>query len=163
MNATVLAPMRPEVFPAYRELSVRGYAEENIASGRWPAEGAVERSNADFEALLPAGLATPDHFLFEVKAGDDGPVVGYLWFAVEARHGLRGGYVYDVEIKPEHRRQGHARRAFLALEPIAAGLGLDHIGLHVFGHNPGAQALYQQLGYGVTGTNMLKHLGAAGR
>jgi hypothetical protein len=33
------------------------------------------------------------------------------------------------------------------------------IGLHVFGDNLGAHALYAKLGYGVTGINMLKRLG----
>ena len=37
-------------------------------------------------------------------------------------------------------------------------LGVQRIGLHVFGHNTGAQALYARLGYGVTGLNLLKPL-----
>jgi hypothetical protein len=40
----------------------------------------------------------------------------------------------------------------------ALAMVLARIGLHVFGHNPGAQALYAQLGYGVTGLNMAKPL-----
>ena len=74
------------------------------------------------------------------------------------KNGVRGGYVYDLEVLPEFRRQGHAERAFAALEPIAEKLGLASIGLHVFAHNPGAQALYAKLGYKVTGLNMVKHL-----
>ena len=38
----------------------------------------------------------------------------------------------------------------------ARGLGLRDIGLHVFAHNDGAQALYHALGYEVTGLNMRK-------
>ena len=157
---TVLAPMRPEVFADYVESSVAGYAEENVAAGRWPQDGALERSAAEFRELLPRGLATPDNHVFEIKASDDGPTVGFIWFATEDRHGRRGAYVYDVVVDAAHRRQGHARRAFLALEPIVAGLGLNSIGLHVFGHNTGAQALYAELGYVVTGLNMLKTLAA---
>ena len=157
---TVLSPMHQEVFAEYVESSVVGYAEENIASGRWPAEGAVERSAAEFRDLLPQGLATPKNHLFEIKATDEGPTVGFIWFAEEDRHGARGAYVYDVVIKEDFRRQGHAERAFLALEPLVAELGLSSIGLHVFGHNTGAQALYAKLGYAVTGINMLKKLNA---
>ena len=155
---TVLVPMPAEAYAAYAESSAAGYAEDNIASGRWPEEGALERSRAEFEALLPQGLATPDNHVHEIKAAQGGPTVGALWFAVQARDGVRSAYVYDVFIQPEHRRQGHARRAFLALEPLAAAMGATHIGLHVFGHNLGAQALYRQLGYGVTGTNLKKRL-----
>ena len=157
---TVLVPMRPQAFSAYLEAAIAGYAEDNVASGRGPREGALERSRADFADSLPLGLATPDNFLFEIKAEDNGPTIGALWFAVEARHGMRGAFVYDLEIHAEWRRQGHAMRAFEALESLVAELGLSSIGLHVFGHNPGAQALYAKLGYGVTGVNMAKNLGA---
>lgn len=151
--------MRPDVFDAYREAAIVGYAEDNIASGRWPLEDAVERSRANFASLLPQGLSTPDNYLFEIKASDTGPTVGALWFAVEERHGVRSAFVYDVEISAAWRRQGHATRAFAALESRVTALGLSSIGLHVFGHNPGAQALYAKLGYGVTGINMVKRLG----
>jgi len=152
--------MSPEVFAEYRESSVVGYAQHNIASGRWPAEGAVARSELEFQEQLPQGLATPENYLFEIKESDGSPTVGYIWFAVEERHGVRGAFVYDVEIKEEYRRLGHAVRAFQALEPIVVALGLSTIGLHVFGHNAGAQALYGKLGYAVTGINMLKKLNA---
>ena len=150
--------MRAEVFAAYLDSSVAGYARDNIDAGRWPIEGAMERSRADFDSLLPDGLATPDNYLFEIQDGAGGTTVGYLWFAVIVKHGLRGAYVYDLEVHPDHRRQGHAKRAFQALEARVAALGLTSIGLHVFGHNPGAQSLYSQLGYTVTGINMIKQI-----
>jgi ribosomal protein S18 acetylase RimI-like enzyme len=159
--------MRTAIFPDYMLSSVAAYAEENVASGRWPREGALERSRADFEVLLPQGLATPNHFVFEIMArnvgADSCTPVGVLWFAVEERHGVRSAFVYDVEIKTEFRRQGHARRAFQALELLVRELGLASIGLHVFAHNPGAQALYESLGYRVNSLNMTKHLGASPR
>ena len=64
--------------------------------------------------------------------------------------------MYDAETKPNLRQRGHARAAFEALEPMVSDLGLASIGLHAFGHYPGAQALYRSLGYEVTGVNMLK-------
>ena len=82
--------MRQEVFAEYMESSIIGYAEDNIASGRWPAGGALERSATEFHKLLPQGLATPKNHLFEIKATGDGPTVGFLWFAEEDRHGARG-------------------------------------------------------------------------
>ena len=109
-------------------------------------------------ASLPLGLRTPDNYLFEIVAGEDGACVGYLWFAVVEKNGLQSAFVYDVAIKPEFRRQGHAQAAFDALEPLVRKLGLSSIGLHVFSQNAGAQALYRKLGYGVTSVNMLKHL-----
>lgn len=156
--ATTLRPLPPEAFGAYMQASIASYAQETVEAGRWPAEGALERSHADFLALLPQGLATPDHHLLEVLATPEGPVVGHLWLALERRHGGCSAFVYNVEIAPEHRRRGHARRAFEAAEALAAELGATSIGLHVFAHNWGAQALYESLGYQVTGINMKKGL-----
>ena len=156
---TLLVPMGPAFFGTYMPTEIAAYAEDNIVAGRWPREGALDRSRAEFESLLPHGLATPEHHLFEIKLGEPGPTIGALWIGIEERHGLRGAFVYNVGIDTARRRQGHALRAFEALESTVRGLGLSHIGLHVFGHNPGAQALYAKLGYGVTGVNMVKHLG----
>jgi ribosomal protein S18 acetylase RimI-like enzyme len=158
---TTLTPMHPDAFASYRDAMALAYAEENIASGRWPAQGALQRSYEDFDQSLPSGLSTPDHHVYEIRDERTGNTVGVLWFAVVVKHGLKSAFVYDVEIQPAFRRQGHARAAFAELEPLVRDLGLSSIGLHVFGHNPGAQALYDSLGYGVTGINMLKHLGNA--
>ena len=142
----------------YIEAAVAGYADDNVASGRWPPEGAPARSRADFDASLPRGLETPDNYLFEIRDAGTGVTVGSIWFAVREEHGLRTAFVYDVEVRPESRRRGYATAAFQALEPLVRDLGLTSIGLHVFGHNMGARALYSRLGYEVTGLNMQKRL-----
>jgi ribosomal protein S18 acetylase RimI-like enzyme len=155
---THLAPLPPEAFARFRTVSITEYAEDNIASGRWPAEGAEERSRQSYDELLPQGLATPNQHLFEMR-DSAGASVGTIWLAVIEQASARHGYIYDVRVEPGHRRQGHARAAFLALEPLARDLGLERIALHVFAHNPGAQALYRSLGYEVTGINMQKKMG----
>ena len=155
---TVLVPMSPDIYASYLAAAVAGYAQDNVDSGRWPAEGALARSNADFADSLPQGLQTTDNYLYEIKSAESGPTVGFIWFAVEEKHGLKSAFVYDVEIKPAFRRQGHAAAAFAALERLVGELGLASVGLHVFAHNTGAQALYRKLGYAVTSVNMLKHL-----
>lgn len=159
---TVLAPMSSELFADIVEASIAAYAEDNVAAGRWPRAGSLERSRNDFLGLLPQGLATPDNHWFEIRASADGPRVGHLWFAVQHQQGQCTAFVYDVEVQPVHRRQGHARRAFEALELLAAELGAAHIGLHVFGFNAPAQALYRSLGYAVTSLNMSKPLHPTG-
>lgn len=145
-------------FQAYRESLAAGYAQDNITSGRWPKEGALERAYEDLDQSLPQGLDTPDHYIYEIISESTGAVVGVIWFASVAKHGIRSAFVYDVEIKAECRRQGYARAAFEALEILVRTLGLPSIGLNVFNHNPGAQALYESLGYEVTNINMLKKL-----
>ena len=157
---TTLAPMSAAYYARWRETAAADYAEDNVAAGRWPAEGALERSRREFDELLPQGLATPDNFLFEIRDAEGGASVGSIWFAIVERGSERHAFVYDVVVDPAQRRRGHALRAFEALEPRVRALGLSRIGLHVFGNNPGAQALYRRLGYGVTGINMVKQLEA---
>lgn len=156
---TQLIRMTEQRYASFHEEAINDYAKENVDSGRWPAEGALERSRQDHEALLPQGLATPDQHLFTIHDDADGVEVGVLWMAVNERPGGRSGYVYDVAIDPEHRRRGHARAAFIALDDVARDLGLSDIGLHVFANNPGAQALYRSLGFEITGLNMQKRVG----
>jgi ribosomal protein S18 acetylase RimI-like enzyme len=157
---TQLRRMNEAEYERFRETSIREYAQANIAAGRWLVEAALERSRDAYERLLPKGLKTPGQHLFTVHDDDQRVDVGVLWLAVtEQPGGLSTGYVYDVAIAPEHRRQGHARAAFLALEAVAREMGLAEIGLHVFWNNEGAQALYRSLGYEPTGINMHKKLG----
>lgn len=152
--------MRAETFTAYVESSIVGYAEENVASGRWPKESALARSKTEFDSLLPQGLNTPNNHLYEIIDDPNGHTVGFIWFAIQESHGTRVAFVCDVVVKKECRRQGHAKRALVALESIASELNLSAIDLHVFAHNSIAQALYAQSGYAATGINMRKPIGA---
>ena len=156
---TLLVPMRAEAYAAYKAAEVAAYADEKVRAGMWAEAGALERSLAEIDSLLPQGLETPDHHLFEIVATAGGPTVGHLWFAIEDRSGHRGAYVYDVEVLEPFRRQGHAARALQALEAIVTSMGLARIALHVSGFNTGAQDLYRQLGFEATGISMLKTLG----
>ena len=155
---TTLVPMRAEEFALFFEMAVASYAADNVAVGRWSKSDAIDLSRAENERLLPQGLATPNAFLYEVLTEVGGTTVGYLWFSAVARGSAKGAFVYQVQIKPEFRRRGHARAALEAIEGIAMAEGLSSVALNVFAHNAGARALYGSLGYGVTSVNMLKPL-----
>ena len=159
---TTLAPMGEEAFAAFVETSVTGYADDNVAAGRWMADEALDLSRAEFARLLPQGLATPNNHLFEIREETGGRSVGFLWFATVSRGNTKAAYVYQLEVHSEFRRRGHARAAFEAMESLCTAMGLSSIGLHVFGHAPGAQSLYSSLGYRVTGINMQKRLPTPG-
>ena len=154
-----LVPMSAAAYGDYVEAAVTGYADENVASGRWPQDGALARSRADLEESLPQGLDTPGNHLFEIRADDAGVTVGFLCFEVREKHGLSTAFVFDIEVDEEFRRRGYATAALRELEPLVRDLGLSGINLHVFAQNEAAQALYGKLGYAVTGLNMLKTLG----
>ena len=150
--------MPEDAFLRFRQASIRNYAAEQVRAGDWTESEAPLLALKAFENLLPVGLATEGHELFEIIDAEADHVVGLLWYARRERAGEPIAYVYEVEIQPAFRRMGHARAAFLALEERAAAQGLRGISLHVFGHNRGARALYESLGYHDTHVSMFKPL-----
>jgi GNAT superfamily N-acetyltransferase len=156
-----LRPISDDEFNAWQETVIPEYAQDKVDSGQWPAESAVELSRKEYADLLSQGRSTENNYIYTVLSLDGLPV-GTLWFVAKERAKRRIAYVYDILIWPEHRRRGHALRAFQAMELEAARLGLTGIALHVFGHNHGAHALYIKLGYVATNINMFKPLGTAG-
>ena len=155
MATVTLAPMSPERYVTWHAYSVAMYAEENAKIGRWTEDEALEKSQADFKALLPDGLDTAGHELWSVvdTAGEE---VGILWVATEHRPGH--AFIYDIEMNPDRRGEGFGTAALLALEDWCRAQGITTIGLHVFGHNRGAWQLYQRMGYVETSVQMEKHL-----
>ena len=158
---SVLRPITDSEYNAWLEIVVPEYAEDKVASGQWSAESALELSRKEYSELLPRGKDTENNYLYTVLSVEGNPV-GTLWFVAKDRADRRIAYVYDIYVAPEHRRCGHAFRAFQALESEVARLQLTGIALHVFGHNQAAQALYVKLGYVATNINMFKPVVIAG-
>jgi ribosomal protein S18 acetylase RimI-like enzyme len=156
-TVAVLAPMAAADYAAFLASAIPGYAADKVAAGQWSEEESLELSRQNYEQLLPQGLGTPGHHLYCVL-DERGQPVGTLWLVAKEQAGLRIAYIYDIEIRPDRRRRGHATRALRAAESEARRLGLAGIGLHVFGHNLGARALYESLGYRATNINMFKPL-----
>ena len=162
--------MKPERFSAWVAGQNEQYAAEKVKSGAWPAEGALERAKAEFASLLPSGIDTPRNHILDIFAVTGSPQshhpseerIGTVWLA-QAPFGKapNHGWIFDVEIDVAFRGRGFGRATMTALEDYARAQGITEIGLHVFGQNPGAQALYAGLGYGVTGISMLKRLAPA--
>lgn len=159
---TTLVPMQPAAFGAFAEASVAQYADDNVLACRWPVADAPARARAEFDRLLPQGLATPGHFIYDIHDEALQQTVGFVWFAIVDAAGVRSGFVYHILIQPAFRGLGHAKAALDRVEAIAAAEGLATLSLHVFSFSTGAQALYRSLGYGITGFNMLKPVRRAG-
>lgn len=148
-------------YAAWLEAAIPAYASDKVDSGQWSEEDSLERSQMEFAELLPQGLATPDNFLFTIT-DLQATAVGVLWFAVRTRFDARVANVFDITVWPERRREGHAFRAFVALEDQVRALGLSGIALHAFGHNKGAQALYAKLGFQPTNISLFKPVAPPG-
>jgi ribosomal protein S18 acetylase RimI-like enzyme len=149
--------MRDAAFARWAAESVCRYAADKVRSGEWSAHESLALAKKAFDELLPRGLATDGHHLYEI-VDSESREVGALWIAVRERAGQRIAYVYDIVIDPAYRRRGHAMRALRAAEDKAGEFGVAGIGLHVFGHNRSAQLLYEKLGYSPTNIQMFKPL-----
>jgi len=157
---TILVPMSAKHFEAFREEALRDYARDNVRALRWSERFAMERARAEFEHLLPSGLATPGHHLCEMQDEASGQTVGYLWYALQEQAGPPSVYVYNVRVLSCYRGKGHAKAALELLQRRALDMKAESIALHAFAVNTTAQALYRSLGYGITGLDMVKRLDA---
>jgi len=153
-----LIPMNQEDYTSWRENAVREYAEDHIRDGRWSPDNALQESDKEFSQLLPNDLETKDNYLFSLQEETADQKVGYLWFAVIGPERKQYAFVYDFLIFEAFRRRGYGTQSFKALETKIRELGLDSIGLHVFGHNYAARELYKRLGYSETNVSMRKDL-----
>ena len=156
MSAVRFQPMSEVEFAAYSEQAIPSYAAEHVRAGTYPKEGAVDRARAEWAKIVPQGTKTPGHSVNWIVDAASGARVGHLWSFVDAAK--RQMFIYDIEILPEHRRRGYAEAAILALGPIGRAGGATTLGLHVFGHNTGAIALYEKLGFATTHRMMAKPL-----
>jgi RimJ/RimL family protein N-acetyltransferase len=154
-----LTPMTERDYQQFYDLAMPEYAKDQVAAGTWPEDQALELSRRAFARFLPLGLSTPDQFLYRIEREPDGEKVGYLWLARHEEVGSRLLFVYDFMIFETYRRQGYGQAALEAMEKAARELGEKKIQLHVFGHNTGARALYQKMGYVERNVTMVKELG----
>jgi ribosomal protein S18 acetylase RimI-like enzyme len=154
---THLEPMTQARYEAWLVATIREYAAEKVASGNYAEDGALERSKAEFDALLPQGLQTPGHQIVSM-VDDAGQDVGYVWWTIEDRPVGKVVFIYDIAVDAEHRRKGHAQAALAEAERFAGEHGCIGVMLHVFGSNTGARQLYRKAGYEETNVIMLKRV-----
>jgi RimJ/RimL family protein N-acetyltransferase len=153
-----LQPMNETEYQEYLAVSIADYAQEHVKAGRWNAEEALQKAAQEYQALLPDGVSSKNQYLFTIVDEQTGTKVGMLWFAATERANERVAFVYDVNVYEPFRRRGYGEQAFLTMETKARELGLEKIGLHVFGHNFAARAMYEKLGYVITNVQMFKSL-----
>ena len=155
---THITPMTEDEYIAHFAQSIQDYASEKVKAGQWAQADALALAQQDIDRLLPQGFATEDNWFFTVR-DDTQQKIGAIWISLREQGGRKIAWLTDIVVLPQFQRQGHAKRALLAAEQVIAKAGLPGMGLHVFGHNAGAQALYASMGYAVTNVNMFKPLG----
>jgi Acetyltransferases len=147
-----LEPLEQEDFDRFLEQEIRGYAEDHVRNGNWPAEGALERSKQEFEHYLPDGIHSKDQYLYSII--DDQTKIGVLWVKVKDQK----AFIYDFVIDEAFRGKGYGKQALMVMDEKLKSMGVESVGLHVFGDNITAQELYKKMGFQITDIQMKKEL-----
>ncbi|MGQ8873523.1 GNAT family N-acetyltransferase [Paenibacillus amylolyticus] len=156
-----LSPMNTEQFASFRSRSIADFAQEKVEAGTWAPEEALGRAEESYERYLPEGLDTPGAYVFNLVHPVDG-IVGYLWFNITENRRGKEAFLLDIVVEETYRGKGYGTETMEALEKTARSLGVDRIGLHVFGHNERASSLYRKMGYEVTDLTMYKEINNKG-
>lgn len=82
-----------------------------------------------------------------VAQGEDGTVLGYAGLLAV----LDEGYITNVAVRPEYRRQGVASQLLEAFRRFGEGSGFAFLTLEVRASNTAARALYAKHGYAEAG------------
>lgn len=155
-GAAAVRPMTRDEYDGWILGQLEAYAADLAQASGSTLEEAHLRAEQQLRDLLPQALDTAGVFLLRVL-DPAGAAVGVLWLGSHPQR--RGaGWVYEIEIEAARRGEGLGRAAMLAAEAVARDAGWAALGLNVFGHNPGARALYESLGYEVATTVMTKPL-----
>ncbi|MDG4805506.1 GNAT family N-acetyltransferase [Micromonospora sp. WMMD1120] len=135
-----------------------GYANDLAVHRGVTLESARQQSADQIRESLPAGVATEGALLRLARVGDT--QVGWIWVAMP-KPGESRAWIYNVEVDPAYRGQGHARRIIQLIEAELAQLGVPELGLNVFGTNTVAIGLYRSLGFEVSAQQMAKRIDPA--
>jgi ribosomal protein S18 acetylase RimI-like enzyme len=141
-----LRAMTDEERERYRTRLEEGYARQMVEFGGMADAEAAVKARRDIERHLPSAGPLDGHHLFTAELA--GTAVGWLWLGEQSPEGRAGeGWIFDVEVLPEHRGRGVGRALVLAAVARARELGCSNLGLNVFGGNDVAIRLYQSLGF----------------
>lgn len=158
MMSVTLREMTDDEYGRWQQAIAEDYAAQQVAAGRWAAEGALERAHAENTELLPQGLDTPRMLILQAVDEADAPL-GRAWIALDHPRGTPDcAFLYDIEIDEPHRGRGFGRQLLAAVERAAREAGANRLELNVFGGNERAIGLYASSGYDLVTQQMRKQL-----
>ncbi|WP_460716131.1 GNAT family N-acetyltransferase [Nocardioides dilutus] len=139
-------PMTADEVAVYFSDAVETFADETMAADpSLTRERALANAREEHERILPQGADTPGHDFLVALDAAAGRRIGITWLF----HEELAAFVYDVEVDEAERGKGYGRALMHAAADHVRGLGIEILGLNVFGHNHVAHALYDALGYAV--------------
>ncbi|WP_144702296.1 GNAT family N-acetyltransferase [Fictibacillus phosphorivorans] len=141
-------------FKDYLKFMLPDYIRDTAEHYKLDTELATEKAEKQMEQLLPDEEKTEGQHLFQIKSENE--LAGYLWFHVSKEE--KKAFLYHIYLLDAFRKRGIAQAALRFFENESKDEGADYVGLHVFGSNENAIALYTKLGYKQASISMNKVL-----
>lgn len=145
-------------FDGWAPQSITGGAAQLVASGLLEEPDATARVTGQLADLLPAGIATPLHLLWTVRATETDGLVGHLWMRIRPSTDEVEAFVLDVDVVSDLRGHGWGRATMIAAQQAARDARASVLRLSVFATNSAGVRLYEGLGYAVVGSTMTRRL-----
>jgi len=121
-----LIPMTQPEYDIYLTHLIPDYAADNVRAGYWDESEALEKSRKQLESLLPQGLQTKDHYIYNLVDGDQ--TVGMIWLRAQLDRAVKSGFIFDVMVDEKFRGKGYGRQLMTLIEEKARELDLKSIG-----------------------------------
>jgi ribosomal protein S18 acetylase RimI-like enzyme len=154
----VLVQMSPEEFDV-RSAALRERYANNLQTRRgMTVEAAQAEAVSQMQTVLPEGTRTDKAILRTAEV--DGVPVGWVWVMLPGAVGHpEMAWLHNIDVDAEHQGKGYGRAVMRAVEAELEQLGVERLGLNVFGHNTRAIRLYESLGFEVMTQQMSKSVG----
>lgn len=152
MRNISLKKMTDEEFRLYFENKIERYSDVLSQNVHEEGEEPSYKALRQLKNLLPQGNETPNHYLFNIYKDDH--KIGFVWLKVEIEK--KSAFLYEIYIFEEHRAKGFGTEVMNHIEEWLKQKEVQYFKLNVFGNNAGARRLYEALGFGIAGVNMLK-------
>jgi ribosomal protein S18 acetylase RimI-like enzyme len=146
--------MKAEEFTQYRDYFIHDYADEIAANFGHTLEQSRVIARKEFQEDLPQDVSTPDHYLLCIEENNN--LLGYLCYKLLEQEETI--FILDFVVFEQFRSKGYGTAALTALEEHLAKSATKQIKLRVAYKNKRALALYEKLGFNITGYNMAKNL-----
>ncbi|MCP4321031.1 MAG: GNAT family N-acetyltransferase [Alteromonadales bacterium] len=153
-----LRKMKVEEYPDYCDYFISDHGQEIAKNYGHSIEVATDLAHQELLRCFPNGIDTEEHDLLciEVASTNSVKVVGYLWHSIKSSDSST--FIYDFYIEDKYRGNGYGKKAITQLESILVSAEVNQIKLRVAYHNQRALALYQEVGFIISGYNMSKKL-----
>ncbi|WP_028865356.1 GNAT family N-acetyltransferase [Psychromonas aquimarina] len=147
-----LRKMHDDEYSDYKKIFVNEYAQDLAANYGHTQEQSVILAKCSYAEHFPNNRPKAYNYIKCIEA--EKHTVGYIWYAVN--ESASSAFIYDFYIAENFRGKGYGSAAVAVLESRLTQENIQRLNLRVAYDNPKALALYQRMGFAVTGLNMSK-------